>query len=714
MGQPSITGTSVHWVSRHWLAFRIEFFRWISSLSNLLYLAIVCLTSFVLGNIASGHIGTEFGLNQILSDTSLTLQNSYSYIQTISPLVIYENSFILPMLLLRLSLLFVTKDRLRAVYYLCVRGDITKGLTVGENGAAALFIETAVSMTAIYIFAYYADLNHTYIIRELLFISTLFFVTFFTKYIPRVVFPAICVLFLIVFLEPFAVLLSLHLGSSRMIRAQDAVESLLAYAYGLYVLAILLSLLIGIRLRSNVWPVIAMIVACGVIWRINVTNSDSVPFKYKFDGFVTSNGVDLYSRLVSIHHAGEAPVHFHSPVALLERWKQSLASKAKPKLIIITASGGGYKAAYWTAAVLDQMLNASNMQTGLRGIGNNICLLTGASGGTIAEAYFVTSRARGGRPAHILYDMMNEMGRRSDAKSHSNATIDSLTPILMQLLRGDIFHIFRDSALYDRGKALEDQWPSLNVSFSSIFNTDQSPPLPSLIISPVMVETGAPLLISDLDLHEMPMVIKERAHELFRLFPDIDDHFKVKTAVRMNATFPYISPATELPLQERYRIADAGFFDNYGVVSAVEYLAQRSVREWILTNTSGVIIVQIRAFPTSEEAQHNLASYRWEWLSAPVDSLLSSRRSAMIARNEIDLELINNSYGYRVETCAEKEYQLNCSGQKFIDTVVFQTNVSASLSWFLTSAELTALQADVGKHQESWQKLQTLWESPTP
>ena len=88
--------------------------------------------------------------------------------------------------------------------------------------------------------------------------------------------------------------------------------------------------------------------------------------------------------------------------------------------------------------------------------------------------------------------------------------------------------------------------------------------------------------------------------EFYRVFPetyrdgdDPDRVFKVKTAVRMNASFPYISPAVSLPVLPKRRVVDAGYYDNYGVNLALTWAYHN--RDWI-RETSGLALVQIRAY----------------------------------------------------------------------------------------------------------------------
>src|SRR5688500_15228745 len=67
------------------------------------------------------------------------------------------------------------------------------------------------------------------------------------------------------------------------------------------------------------------------------------------------------------------------------------------------------------------------------------------------------------------------------------------------------------------------------------------------------------------------------------------------SALRMCATFPYITPNTNLPTNPALYIMDVGISDNFGLNDAVRFLY--AYKEWIEENTSGVIFVSIRDSP---------------------------------------------------------------------------------------------------------------------
>jgi hypothetical protein len=65
------------------------------------------------------------------------------------------------------------------------------------------------------------------------------------------------------------------------------------------------------------------------------------------------------------------------------------------------------------------------------------------------------------------------------------------------------------------------------------------------------------------------------------------------TALRMNATYPYILPAVWLPSNPVIDVMDAGLRDNNGQETTLRFL--RVFKDWINENTRGVLIIQIRS-----------------------------------------------------------------------------------------------------------------------
>jgi hypothetical protein len=69
-------------------------------------------------------------------------------------------------------------------------------------------------------------------------------------------------------------------------------------------------------------------------------------------------------------------------------------------------------------------------------------------------------------------------------------------------------------------------------------------------------------------------------------------NMRLLTAMRMNATFPYVLPNVWLPTNPIIDVMDAGLRDNFGQETTLRFID--NFKEWIAANTSGVIVLQLR------------------------------------------------------------------------------------------------------------------------
>lgn len=220
-----------------------------------------------------------------------------------------------------------------------------------------------------------------------------------------------------------------------------------------------------------------------------------------------------------------------------------------------------------------------------------------------------------------------------------------------------------------------------------------------------IVEKGQPLLISNLDLEGMSSG-GLTSYEFFKLFPEAD-RFQINTAVRMNATFPFISPTVDLPTTPPLSVVDAGYYDNYGLNIAVDYLQQPRVLEWLKNNSAGVMIIELIAFPNATEdawrpdcaekdktSKHPIVADAFSWLTAPIEAASNAREAGMSVRNEKSLQLLKTIYG-----------------TGFIETVTFTLAARASMSWYVPEAEFECLEAGLLSDQNmlAMDKLQEFW-----
>jgi hypothetical protein len=252
---------------------------------------------------------------------------------------------------------------------------------------------------------------------------------------------------------------------------------------------------------------------------------------------------------------------------------------------------------------------------------------------------------------------------------------------------------------FDRGTYLEKQWSYIKDrplrDYSAL---EQQGEIPSLILSPMMIEDGRLLMISNLDLKALPPLeralmrlrlpfglearllatlprTKARQRnmvysagskiteddngttagsyslfgvEFFKVFPKADQ-FRLATAVRMNATFPFVSPAVSLPTKPPRHVVDAGYYDNYGIQVSTAWI--HANREWLIANTSGVLLVEIRDglsvldrwdIDDREPSLGHSIAQGYQFLLSPLEGAAKARTSTGIFRNDRDVQHLSD------------------------------------------------------------------------
>ncbi|MBX2981589.1 MAG: hypothetical protein WBB32_08355 [Flavobacteriales bacterium] len=299
----------------------------------------------------------------------------------------------------------------------------------------------------------------------------------------------------------------------------------------------------------------------------------------------------------------QARLDMEAHLPTMEQWlrnNQAMPHEGvKPPLIIINTSGGGSRAMLWTfrcLQVADSLLGGKLMERS--------ALMTGSSGGLIGATYYrqLVLKAAGGGPAnpaapHHLDQMASDM----------------LNPVMFSLVTNDMFIRYRSvkdgdrSYTLDRGYAFDRRLDSLtgglfNIRLRDMVEAERRAQIPMLVISPTIINDGRRLIISAQPVSYLTNIAPEapvhastepESIEFQRLFKDQDPaNLKLSNALRMNATFPYITPVVTLPSEPKMRVMDAGVRDNYGYRTTLSFLY--TYREWLKEHVGRVVIIQMR------------------------------------------------------------------------------------------------------------------------
>lgn len=409
------------------------------------------------------------------------------------------------------------------------------------------------------------------------------------------------------------------------------------------------------------YPRQRFVIAGVVILAIALSNY--VGYRYRYPGFDYAN-----PRSVASSGAGVALVPDD-----LEPWRAlnaRLDGNPKPKLVVIAASGGGVRAAAWTSAVLGQL---SYCTPGLDNFPYHVRLVTGSSGGMVGSTDFVARLPPPGR------------GRSGPCYATEIAS-DALDPVARALALRDVPKLVLPFHFADRGIALEDAWarnsPPMALTFGQLAAGEREGWRPSLVFTPMFAEDGRRLMVSNLDVSRLTYaadpndptrVFSRRAVELRRILPEAE-RMRLATAARMNAAFPYITPAAELPLLPRRHIVDGGYYDNYGVSTAAVWIADHA--QWLAANTSGVALIQIR----DVELQRTLVDP-----TKPSSSWLTTHLGELVAPPIAVIDAVLSVPLFRNDEAVEHLGRLFPPG--FFATFVFENTNTQPLSWSLTDEQ---------------------------
>lgn len=293
-------------------------------------------------------------------------------------------------------------------------------------------------------------------------------------------------------------------------------------------------------------------------------------------------------------------------------------------LVLVNVSGGGLRSAAWAFTTLMWLdsLTYGNLS-------KHTALIAGSSGGMIGAAYWRELNNR----------KKNKLDSRPFIYHFRSLTNDLLNPIIFTMVSNDFSFRFRKSKYrgniykHDRAFAFEKH---LNINTNGWFDVpishyrepEYNGDIPMMIITPTILNDGRRMLISPQPVSYLgnkanPAIkgwvpLTENV-EFRRLFVNQKaDSLRFLSALRMNATFPYILPAVTLPSNPEIEVMDAGIRDNYGLQTSYQYLI--ALEDWFKKNVKKVVILQIRDKSKAFEPQAIVPSV-FNRLKSPIGSI---------------------------------------------------------------------------------------------
>jgi len=282
---------------------------------------------------------------------------------------------------------------------------------------------------------------------------------------------------------------------------------------------------------------------------------------------------------------------------IMESWKTKQGVQ-KPIMIFINVSGGGLRSAAFVMNTLQQLdsISAGRLM-------QQTFLISGASGGMLAATYYrELYRKKMHDPSFNPYDK----------KYTDYIAGDLLNPVFSSMLARDIFapaqkfSVGKYKYVKDRGYAFEKKLADntdgmLNIQMKDLVADEANAGIPLIIFNSTIKSDGRKMMISTQPLSFMMKPALQAGDSLAS--PDAVDfaalfknqgpmNLRLLTALRMNATFPYVLPNVWLPSKPVIDVMDAGLRDNYGQETTLRFLDH--FKDWIQQNTGGVLILQLR------------------------------------------------------------------------------------------------------------------------
>ncbi len=365
------------------------------------------------------------------------------------------------------------------------------------------------------------------------------------------------------------------------------------------------------------WIAFVLVLSVMVKYKIFDLRSIAYGLNYKTD--VDKRPEYNYNNLRSLFTPKKFAEDKKTEEGRLDKWKALSAPGDSNSIVVITTSGGGSRSAYWTFHALQYIDSMSHGE-----LFKHTVLVTGASGGMIGATYW--------RSIHDAHDR----GLIKDpyaTRYQQNMGKDLLNSIIFSLASVDLISPFNKISIAgysytrDRGYALEQELVAntdglLDKSLAYFGPREAAGQIPQVLINSTIINDGRKLMMGNLPIG----YLTQPEYSLNDPTPPIDAvdygaffagknpaNMRITSALRMNATFPFVLPVVRLPSQPYMNIMDAGLRDNFGIEVASRYLYV--MREWIDKNMSKAIFLEIRdsreydvCEPSSESSFGNMVT----------------------------------------------------------------------------------------------------------
>lgn len=284
-------------------------------------------------------------------------------------------------------------------------------------------------------------------------------------------------------------------------------------------------------------------------------------------------------------------------ISILENWKKK-QKEEKPVMVFINVSGGGLRSGTF---VMNTLQHLDSMTQGK--LLDHTMLISGASGGMLAATYYRELYRH-----HRKGDSMNLY----DPAYTDNIANDLLNPLFSSMVARDIFSPAQKFTVgdfkyvKDRGYAFEQKLNKncgniINCQLKDYYEEERTATIPLMIFNSTITRDGRRMMICTQPISFMMKPAQAAGDreaspdgvDFKAMFAKQDPmNIRLLTALRMNATFPYVLPNVWLPSSPVIDVMDAGLRDNFGQETTLRFI--ETFKDWLKENTSAVLVVQMR------------------------------------------------------------------------------------------------------------------------
>jgi predicted acylesterase/phospholipase RssA len=373
-----------------------------------------------------------------------------------------------------------------------------------------------------------------------------------------------------------------------------------------------------------------------------------------------------------------------------------VAPGASIPMFIVSAEGGGIRAAYWTAQVLAAIQKEDS------NFSRHVFAISGVSGGSLGAAVFA---------AQVADDIP---GNDYVAQADTLLGADFLAPTVATLLLPDLLQRFLPWPVFeDRAITMETSWEEawrstgkrsdrFRDKFTSLWSDSKAGApsrVPLLFLNSTVMESGGRLLMHPLDFGEsskggFEQVFKDAIDGRAALGSDLP----LSTAVHLSARFTYVSPAGTVrnnaaPEKERptwVRLVDGGYFENSGTVTSAELVValQKLKKQPDDTDISRlklfVIHISNDPQPLASEPPGTTKDHFLGEVMPPLLALLNARPARGYQARDLLFKMLS---GTHPDTTIDDNY---------VHFQLYNTGIKLPLGWVLSGAARANMQAQLG------------------